>query len=150
MEQHSDEAAGSPEQVASHGRIGMHAHYVPMEWREVPAVTAPLFRGFTLDRQKRMTGDGGITASEQGMRNDGWRIGAALAGPASASAPSMMMPALPASVAKRCSRLMLFLPGSADRAAAAGKDHAVAAAPTIPAGTEMTLKWPWSRPVQCC
>jgi predicted TIM-barrel fold metal-dependent hydrolase len=47
VEQHSDEPARNPAQVTASGRIDVHAHYVPPEWREVPAAAAPLFRGFT-------------------------------------------------------------------------------------------------------
>ncbi len=47
MGQHSDEPAGSPAQLAASGRIDVHAHFVPSEWRDVPAAVAPLFRGFT-------------------------------------------------------------------------------------------------------
>ncbi len=46
MEQHSDEPARSPARVAASGRIDVHAHYVPPNWREVPAAAAPLLRGF--------------------------------------------------------------------------------------------------------
>jgi 6-methylsalicylate decarboxylase len=32
--------------VAASGRIDVHTHYVPPNWREVPAAAAPLLRGF--------------------------------------------------------------------------------------------------------
>jgi hypothetical protein len=68
--------------------------------------------------------------------------GAALAGPASASAPDTME-ALPASAARCHSRLafIAFLPGLAARAAAARDHHAVAAASTLLAGAEVALTW---------
>ena len=48
MEPYSDEAAGNSAQVISSGRIDVHAHYVPPEWREMPAAAAPPLRGFSL------------------------------------------------------------------------------------------------------
>jgi 6-methylsalicylate decarboxylase len=46
VEQHSDEPATSTVQLATSGRIDVHAHLVPPNWREVPAAAAPLLRGF--------------------------------------------------------------------------------------------------------
>jgi 6-methylsalicylate decarboxylase len=47
VEQHPDEPARNPAEVASPGRIDVHTHCVPPQWHEVPAASAPLFRGFT-------------------------------------------------------------------------------------------------------
>src|SRR5215475_9353063 len=47
MSHHTSKAASQPAELASSGRVDVHAHCVPPEFYAVPAASAPLFRGFT-------------------------------------------------------------------------------------------------------
>jgi hypothetical protein len=46
MEERTHQPLNHPAEAASSGRIDVHAHCVPPEWKALPVASAPLFRGF--------------------------------------------------------------------------------------------------------
>jgi 6-methylsalicylate decarboxylase len=46
MEARTHQPLNHPAEVASSGRIDVHAHCVPPDWKALPVASAPLFRGF--------------------------------------------------------------------------------------------------------